>query len=138
MLPQVIGTMFKDRQKLAEEVSKIPGNICARCVSGLLRDLSDQLANCTIKQRPALFYDPLANKMVSSLTAEHMQLTEIWKTQQKLQFSDYEIPQLLQNVFSTIQRYQAPLASFAKAANAYNLYQLRIAPNMVVVKRYAQ
>lgn len=76
--------------------------------------------------------------MVYSITAEHMQLTEIWQTQQKLQFSDYEVPQLLQNIFGTIAKYQAPLASFAKAANAYNLYQLRITPSMVVVKRYAQ
>lgn len=41
-------------------------------------------------------------------------------------------------MFSTIKQYQTPLTSFAKAANAYNLYQLRITPNMVVVKRYAQ
>lgn len=34
-----------------------------------------------------------------------MQLTEIWQTQQKLQFSDYEVPQLLQNIFGTIAKY---------------------------------
>lgn len=91
-LPQVVATMFKDKPKMAEEAAKIPSDICARCTSGLLRDLSDQLTQCTLKQRPALFYDPLANKMVFSVTAEHMQLAEIWQTQQKLQFSDYEVP----------------------------------------------
>ncbi|CAL6029174.1 Dynein_heavy chain [Hexamita inflata] len=135
LLKQLFEQVYKETPEAKQAVEQLDNINIVKEIGKQLQKAVQFLQDMQFPLAPALFFDTLSGQLISTLPQNLQQVFEFRKIVADIKIPTSKLPQLLQNMFTTIDSYTQPLRVFTRISNEYNILGMRIKPEMTIIKK---